>query len=91
MSVHLVVKLLLYNLKQFLHHSFLQIAKENGIKFMETSAKSNINVETAFMTLAEDILKKVSGVLHYILGIPYDGLLDHTTGIIMAYKLWILS
>ncbi|XP_071837934.1 ras-related protein Rab-10-like [Apostichopus japonicus] len=34
------------------------IAKENGIKFMETSAKSNINVETAFMTLAEDILKK---------------------------------
>ncbi|XP_033110089.1 ras-related protein Rab-10-like isoform X6 [Anneissia japonica] len=34
------------------------IARENGIKFMETSAKTNINVETAFMTLAEDILKK---------------------------------
>ena len=26
---------------------------------METSAKANINVEKAFMTLAEDILKKV--------------------------------
>ncbi|XP_071965854.1 ras-related protein Rab-10-like isoform X2 [Antedon mediterranea] len=34
------------------------IARENGIKFMETSAKTNINVEPAFMTLAEDILKK---------------------------------
>ncbi|XP_030839136.1 ras-related protein Rab-10 isoform X1 [Strongylocentrotus purpuratus] len=34
------------------------IAKENGIKFMETSAKANINVEQAFMTLAADILKK---------------------------------
>ncbi|XP_071498716.1 ras-related protein Rab-10-like isoform X2 [Diadema setosum] len=34
------------------------IAKENGIKFLETSAKANINVEQAFMTLAADILKK---------------------------------
>ncbi|XP_072027073.1 ras-related protein Rab-10-like isoform X2 [Amphiura filiformis] len=34
------------------------ISRENGIKFLETSAKANINVEKAFMTLAEDILKK---------------------------------
>ncbi|XP_077991396.1 ras-related protein Rab-10-like [Glandiceps talaboti] len=34
------------------------ISREHGIKFLETSAKSNINVEKAFMTLAEDILKK---------------------------------
>ncbi|XP_022089793.1 ras-related protein Rab-10-like isoform X2 [Acanthaster planci] len=34
------------------------IARENGIKFLETSAKANVNVEKAFMTLAEDILKK---------------------------------
>ncbi|XP_002730366.1 ras-related protein Rab-10-like [Saccoglossus kowalevskii] len=34
------------------------IAREHGIKFLETSAKSNVNVEKAFMTLAEDILRK---------------------------------
>uniref|UniRef100_UPI00358F2705 ras-related protein Rab-10 n=1 Tax=Myxine glutinosa TaxID=7769 RepID=UPI00358F2705 len=35
-----------------------QIAKEHGIRFFETSAKSNINIEEAFFTLAEDILRK---------------------------------
>jgi len=34
------------------------IAKEHGIKFYETSAKSNINIETAFLALATDILNK---------------------------------
>ncbi|CAH1255108.1 ras-related protein Rab-10-like [Branchiostoma lanceolatum] len=34
------------------------IAKEHGIRFYETSAKANINIEKAFMTLAEDILRK---------------------------------
>lgn len=37
-----------------------QIAREHGIRFFETSAKANINIEKAFLTLAEDILKKVS-------------------------------
>ena len=37
----------------------LQIAKEHGIKFYETSAKNNINIETAFIGLALDILHKV--------------------------------
>lgn len=36
-----------------------QIAREHGIRFFETSAKANINIEKAFLTLAEDILKKV--------------------------------
>lgn len=35
-----------------------KIAEENGIKFFETSAKENINIEIAFNTLAEDILNK---------------------------------
>ncbi|XP_026107516.1 ras-related protein Rab-10-like, partial [Carassius auratus] len=35
-----------------------QIAREHGIRFFETSAKANINIEKAFLTLAEDILKK---------------------------------
>nr|CAB3265351.1 ras-related protein Rab-10-like [Phallusia mammillata] len=35
-----------------------QIAKEHGIKFYETSAKNNINIETAFFALATDILHK---------------------------------
>lgn len=34
------------------------VATENGIKFYETSAKDNINIEIAFITLAEDILNK---------------------------------
>ncbi len=36
----------------------LQLAIEYGTKFMETSAKANINVEEAFFTLARDIKLK---------------------------------
>merc|ERR1711953_748906 len=35
-----------------------KVAEENTIKFYETSAKDNVNIETAFITLAEDILNK---------------------------------
>uniref|UniRef100_A0A6Q2XF00 Ras-related protein Rab-13 n=1 Tax=Esox lucius TaxID=8010 RepID=A0A6Q2XF00_ESOLU len=35
------------------------LALEYGIKFMETSAKANINVENAFLTLARDIKSKM--------------------------------
>lgn len=38
----------------------LQIAREHGIKFMETSAKANINIERAFCDLAEAILDKMA-------------------------------
>ncbi|XP_065176193.1 ras-related protein Rab-10-like [Sycon ciliatum] len=34
------------------------IAEEYGIRFFETSAKANVNIEEAFLTLARDILKK---------------------------------
>lgn len=34
------------------------IAREHAIKFYETSAKDGINVETAFMQLTQDILRK---------------------------------
>lgn len=36
-----------------------QLADEFGIKFLETSAKANINVEEAFFTLARDIKKRL--------------------------------
>ncbi|KAK0140621.1 Ras-related protein Rab-8A [Merluccius polli] len=36
-----------------------KLALEYGIKFMETSAKANINVENAFLTLARDIKSKM--------------------------------
>lgn len=36
-----------------------QLAIEYGIKFMETSAKSSLNVEEAFFTLARDIKTKM--------------------------------
>ena len=35
-----------------------QIAREHGIRFFETSAKANINIEKVFLTLAEDVLQK---------------------------------
>jgi len=37
------------------------IARENGITFLETSAKNNINVEEAFMKISERILDKLPG------------------------------
>lgn len=36
-----------------------KLAVEYGIKFLETSAKSSINVEEAFYTLARDIKSKM--------------------------------
>ena len=36
-----------------------QLAIEHGIKFMEISAKANINIEEAFLTLARDIKAKM--------------------------------
>lgn len=36
-----------------------ELAIEYGIKFMETSAKSSVNVEAAFYTLARDIKAKM--------------------------------
>lgn len=38
------------------------IARENGIRFLETSAKTNVNIERAFMDLSESILDKTPGV-----------------------------
>ena len=35
------------------------LAKELGIPFLEVSAKSNINVEKAFFSLAADIKKRI--------------------------------
>ncbi|CAB4036163.1 ras-related Rab-10-like, partial [Paramuricea clavata] len=34
------------------------IAREHSIRFLETSAKDNVNIEDAFYMLAQDILKK---------------------------------
>lgn len=38
------------------------IAREHGIRFLETSAKANINIDRAFLDLAEAILNKVSKI-----------------------------
>ncbi|XP_047361302.1 ras-related protein Rab-10 isoform X2 [Vespa velutina] len=38
-----------------------EIAREHGIRFMETSAKANINIDRAFSELAEAILEKIQG------------------------------
>lgn len=36
-----------------------ELAREYGLKFIETSAKTGINVEEAFLTLARDIKKRL--------------------------------
>ena len=41
---------------------FSQISREHGVPFLETSAKANINVEKAFMDLAQAILNKVRSI-----------------------------
>lgn len=50
-----------YSHKYSLSLSNVQIAREHSIRFMETSAKSNINIDRAFCELAEAILDKTSG------------------------------
>jgi Ras-related protein Rab-10 len=35
-----------------------QLARSKGLKFLETSAKANINIDKAFTMIAEDILSK---------------------------------
>lgn len=35
------------------------LAEEFGIKFYETSAKMNLNVDTAFMSIAKDIVDRL--------------------------------
>ena len=37
------------------------IARENGIHFLETSAKTNVNIEEAFLQISESILDKIPG------------------------------
>lgn len=39
------------------------IARENGIQFLETSAKTNVNIEKAFVDLSETILDNTPGVM----------------------------
>ena len=57
MTLNVCVMLdLLFNL-----NIFIQIAREHGIRFMETSAKANINIESAFYELAQAILTKTCG------------------------------
>ena len=45
---------------------YLQISREHGVPFLETSAKANINVEKAFMDLAQAILNKVRSSTHLL-------------------------
>lgn len=45
----------------YYYYYYFQIAREHGIRFKETSAKSNINIERAFCELAEAILDKTAG------------------------------
>ncbi len=47
------------------------IAREHGIRFLETSAKANINIDRAFLELAEAILNKVFIIfIYFYLFIP---------------------
>uniref|UniRef100_A0A1A8EL46 Ras-related protein SEC4 n=2 Tax=Nothobranchius korthausae TaxID=1143690 RepID=A0A1A8EL46_9TELE len=41
-----------------------KLAIDYGIKFLETSAKSSINVENAFLTLARDIMVRLNKKMH---------------------------
>lgn len=49
------------------------LAEEHGVKFMETSAKSGLNVETAFLALARDIKNKMDRKNAVDTPAPYQG------------------
>uniref|UniRef100_A0A915A3Z1 Uncharacterized protein n=1 Tax=Parascaris univalens TaxID=6257 RepID=A0A915A3Z1_PARUN len=51
-----------------------KIAKAHGIRFLETSARSNINIQKAFGDLAEAILNKVIVVLVFQKSLHLNGL-----------------
>ena len=38
------------------------ISRENGVRFLETSAKTNVNIDRAFIELTESILGKIVDV-----------------------------
>lgn len=40
------------------------VAREHGIRFLETSAKSDLNINQAFLELTEAILIKVCSLLY---------------------------
>lgn len=66
-----------------------QLAVEYGIKFMETSAKSSINVEEAFYTLARDIKAKMEKKLvrkHVNLYHIYFNKIKN----MLIFKIWII-
>ncbi|XP_067936571.1 ras-related protein Rab-10-like [Watersipora subatra] len=46
--------------RQVSHERGMMVAKEHSIPFLETSAKSNVNVEQAFLKLAQAILDKMN-------------------------------
>ena len=55
------------------------IARQNGVTFLETSAKENVNIEDAFFQLSEIILeKKPAASLHSTSGLPPLATREHT-------------
>ena len=45
------------------------MSKKFGLGFIETSAKEDINVKTAFMNLMEIMVEKVNIFMHYSLNV----------------------
>ncbi|XP_068030180.1 ras-related protein Rab-8A isoform X2 [Anomalospiza imberbis] len=56
-----------------------KLAASFGIKFMETSAKANINIENAFFTLARDIKAKMDKKLAQLMFPDIQTLCQHQT------------
>lgn len=55
----------------------LQLAKQHGITFMETSAWTNVNIASAFTTLTKEILEAVSDLLLHSPTYTPDGLCSY--------------
>jgi Ras-related protein Rab-1A len=59
----------------------IEFAESLGMPFMETSAKSNENVEKAFVTIAQNLMKQkyVSGAVFVCVRVPAVSVTDLTT------------
>ena len=53
-----------------------ETAKQYGMKFFETSAKTGMGIKDAFETIAAQIIEKIEGSFYNVMGLPLKELYE---------------